>query len=311
MKVEGMTNNSAIKKRGLGRGLGALIVNTERAADTAQLTETGLGIQHLPVEQIAPNPRQPRTYFEEAALEELATSIRTHGIIQPLIVTQSDVLIGTYHLIAGERRWRAARLAGLTTVPALVREASPSQLIEWALIENIQRADLNPLEEAAAYQALIEEYGLTQDEVADRVGKSRPAVGNAVRLLRLPASVQAALTEGQISAGHARAILPLEKPEMIEQICAEIVRRALSVRQTEALVKLMSESAEPVPAPPEPAIAPQIAHLENQFRAKLNTRVNLSRNANGSGRLVIHFYNDDDLEQLYQLIAGEDEGATP
>lgn len=190
----------------------------------------------------------------------------------------------------------------------LVREASPSQLLEWALIENIQRADLNPLEEAAAYQTLMDQFGLTQDEVAERVGKSRPAVGNAVRLLRLPTPLQAALSNGQLSAGHARALLALTNPAVMAQVGADVIDRGLNVRQTEALVKQMITAAEPKSPPiaADSAIDPQVAYMENRFRSVLGTRVNLSRNANGSGRLVVHFYNDNDLEEIYQLIAGDE-----
>jgi ParB family chromosome partitioning protein len=302
--------STPVRKRGLGRGLGALIINTEgyNPADSAGPPMTNRGIQQLSVDQIHPNPHQPRTHFDEATLAELATSIQAHGILQPLIVTENPDQFGSYYLVAGERRWRAARLAGLATVPAIVREASSSQLIEWALIENVQRADLNPLEEATAYQALMDELGLTQEEVADRVGKSRPAVGNTVRLLKLPLMVQEALTTNQITAGHARALLPLEDADSITRACTEVMRRKLNVRQTEALVKQMQA----VPAPPEPAetpIHPHITALENRFRSALGTRVNLTRNANGSGRLVIHFYNDGDLEHLYQVIAGNDEAS--
>lgn len=301
-----MGHNTLGRKRGLGRGLGALIRNTE----SPPFAEGG--VRSLAVEQIRPNPRQPRTRFDETALAELAESIRTHGIIQPLIVTQSTELPGTYFLVAGERRWRAARLAGLAEVPALVREASPSQLVEWALVENIQRADLNPLEEAAAYQTLMDELGLTQDEVADRVGKSRPAVGNTVRLLQLPLRYQEALLAGTISAGHARALLRLkENPPAMEQALATVVRQELNVRQTETLVNTILATAvtRPQHGQPEtpPPLHPQLAHLESRFRNLLGTRVNLTRNANGGGRLVIHFYNEDDLAQLYELIAGSDD----
>lgn len=299
-----MGTGNSIKKRGLGRGLGALIVNTE-VYNPAEMSAAERGLQHLPIEHVLPNPRQPRTHFDEESLAELAASIRTHGVIQPLVVTQNPDGEDRYFLVAGERRWRAARLAGLATVPAIVREASPSQLIEWALVENIQRADLNPLEEAVAYQSLMDEFGLTQDEVADRVGKSRPAIGNTVRLLKLPLSVQEALTANQITAGHARALLGLEKrPETIESAFTKVMHLGLSVRQTEALVKQLL-AADAAPPRTEPQVQPHIAALENQLRIALGTRVNLTRNADGSGRLVIHFYGDDDLEQIYQRIAGD------
>jgi ParB family transcriptional regulator, chromosome partitioning protein len=303
-----MGNGTSAKKRGLGRGLGALIVNTDPAARTDPVgASAAVGIQQIALHQIQPNPRQPRTHFDAETLAELAASIRAHGIIQPLIVTQQPDQPGVYFLVAGERRWRAAQLAELTTVPVLVREASPSQLIEWALIENVQRADLNPLEEAAAYQALIDEFGFTQDEVAKRVGKSRPAVANAIRLLKLPLAVQEALTASVISAGHARAVLALEDSAIIERAVAEVIRRGLNVRQTEELVKQWQAATVAAPPVAETPLHPQIAALENRFRTVLGTRVNLTRNPNGSGRLVIHFFNDEDLEHLYQVIAGHDE----
>lgn len=308
-----MGNVGTSKKRGLGRGLGALLINTEMAAGPRQEAAATIaqnGLQQIAIDHIYPNPRQPRTQFSEDTLAELAASIRVHGIIQPLIVTQNPVHQDHYSLIAGERRWRAAQLAGLTTVPAIVREASSSQLIEWALIENVQRADLNPVEEASAYQALMDEFALTQDEVADRVGKSRSTVANIVRLLRLPLAVQEALIHNRLSAGHARALLALEQPDLIELAAKEVVDKGLNVRQTEVLVKQWlarpGTPAEP-PTPPIAAEEPQITHLENRFRQMLGTRVNLNRNANGTGRLVIHFYNDEDLEQIYRLIARSDE----
>jgi ParB family chromosome partitioning protein len=310
-----MDNNPPPRKRGLGRGLAALIRNTEYEESAQTDTQptaasSKLGIQQIAIERIHPNPHQPRTQFEPALLAELADSVKVHGILQPLIVTESVEQPGHYTLIAGERRWRAAQLADLSTVPALVREASPSQVIEWALIENVQRADLNALEEAAAYQALMDEFGLTQDEVAERVGKSRPAIGNALRLLRLPAWLQEAVISSQISAGHARALLSLQTEDQMQQAFNLVVQQGLSVRQTEALVKKLQSAAEQqaeTTPEPEPALIPQLAHLENRFRAALGTRVNLNRNANGSGRLVIHFYNDEDLTQLYHLITGDND----
>jgi ParB family chromosome partitioning protein len=304
------------RKGGLGRGLGALIVSTEAAPEAAEGTQAaqgappGPGVQTLPLAALAPNPRQPRTRFDEASLAELAASIREHGIIQPLIVTAAPQQPGAYWLVAGERRWRAAQLAGLSAAPVLVREANPQQLVELALIENVQRADLNPLEEAHAYQALLDEFGLTQAELAERVGKSRPAIANAVRLLQLPPAAQAAVVEGTVSAGHARALLALESAAQIEQALAVVVGRELNVRQTEALVRRVLE--EQAAAGGEPARAPaldeqtraQAAHMEERFRRALGTRVSLARNADGSGRLVVHFYNDGDLEALYALIAG-------
>jgi ParB family chromosome partitioning protein len=305
-----MGNTPSTRKRGLGRGLGALIINTENSptsTDPSAVHAPHPGVRQIPLSQIEPNPRQPRTYFDEAALAELAASVQIHGIIQPLIVTQHPEDPARYYLVAGERRWRAARLAGLDRAPALIREASPSQLIEWALIENLQRTDLNPLEEATAYQELIDVFSLTQDEVADRVGKSRPTVANAVRLLRLPQAVQEAISAQKISAGHARTLLPLKEAALIERVCAEVIQKSLNVRQTEALVNQLVATPKQDHPREESPLQPHLADLENHFRSVLGTRVNLSRNANGSGRLVIHFFSEDDLVNLYQLIVRDND----
>jgi ParB family chromosome partitioning protein len=301
------------KRRALGRGLGALITNTEVASTDPLGSEpaTGsAGVRQVPIHAIQPNPRQPRTHFDEEALNDLAASIRAHGLIQPLVLTTNPRRPDLYALIAGERRWRAAQRAGLQSVPAIIREANDQQLVELALIENVQRADLDPLEEAHAYATLLDEFGLTQAEVAERVGKSRSAVANAVRLLHLPQPVQESLAAGQISAGHARSLLALPDANAMIGAMHEVIHRGLNVRQTEALVKrLLDEAARP-PAPVEEVdaqVRAQVAHLEERFRQALGTRVSLARNANGSGRLVIHFYNDGDLDALFQSIAGGDE----
>lgn len=330
--------NQANKRRGLGRGLGALIVDTQttpppaleesRAGTGTDLSGEALpsvevpaadfahqgmseGVRQVPLEHISPNPQQPRTHFDPESLEELASSIRAHGILQPLIVTSNPTRPFYYWLVAGERRWRAARLAELETVPVIVRDASPLQLVEWALVENIQRADLSPLEEAAAYQTLIEAFTLTQAEIGQRVGKSRAAVANTLRLLQLPLEVQHALIDGRLSAGHGRALLALPNADLMRVALEQILSQGLSVRQTEELVKQLAlQVAKPTEEPPKKQPAgddSQLAHMENHFRSILGTRVNLSRNRDGSGRLVVHFYSDEELAQIYQLIAGDDE----
>jgi ParB family chromosome partitioning protein len=279
------------KRTGLGRGLEALI----------PVGEPPPGVQQVPVDAIRPNPMQPRTGLDKAALEELAASIQEHGLIQPLVVTTPAP--GEYQLIAGERRLEAARIAGLAHVPVLVKEATPQQVLELALVENIQRADLNPLEEATAYRQLIDEFGLTQEAVAERVGKSRATVANAVRLLRLPAPVKTALADGRISEGHARALLGLDDEQQQLGILITILRRGLNVRQTEELVRRML-------APPpeeEPEARPSIAlrALEEDMRRALGTKVQLQRNRKGQGRLVIHFYSEEELQTIYDAIVGE------
>lgn len=286
-------------KRGLGKGLSALIP----AAPTELLEATAASIREAPVQVIAPNPLQPRQKQDPDALQELADSIREHGLIQPLIVTAAfpDQVAGVqYQLIAGERRWAAAQLAGLTTVPVIVKEATPQQMLELALVENIQRADLNPLEEATAYQQLIDEFGLTQEEVATRVGKSRVAVTNVVRLLRLPGKVKAALLDGQITEGHARALLAAENSETMILLLDVIVRRGLNVRQTEELVR--RQTAETQPKVKE-ASSPDTLALENSFREALGTKVRLFRSKKG-GKLVIHYYSEEELQAIYDIIVG-------
>ncbi|MFM7174607.1 MAG: ParB/RepB/Spo0J family partition protein [Caldilinea sp.] len=261
-------------------------------------------------DRLTPNPRQPRAQFDSMSLQELADSIRTHGILQPLVVTADPEGGACFWLIAGERRWRAAQLAGVEEVPVIVREVSSQQLLEWALVENVQRADLNPLEEAAAFQSLMVEFGLTQSEVAERVGKSRPAVANTLRLLGLPAPLQQAVVDGQISAGHARALLGLPDSAAMVELFFQVIERDLTVRQTEALVRRF---AAPPPAQAAPvelpgALQSYFQQMENRFRSALATKVTLSRNPDGAGRLVVHFYSDEDLESLYRLIAGEENG---
>jgi ParB family chromosome partitioning protein len=287
----------APRKSGLGRGLEALIpaVGEDGAAGAAQ------GVIEAPLASISPNPHQPRAPIRDQNLVELAASIEEHGVIQPLVVNRVP---DGYQLIAGERRWRAARLAGLTTVPVVVKDVAPSEMLELALVENLQRADLNALEEAMAYRQLTEEFGLTQEQVARRVGKSRVAVANTLRLLKAARSVQEALLEGRISEGHARALLGLEQAEAQEAALKVILKRGLNVRQTEELVRrllgLHREEQRPARE-----ISPQTRALETRFREALGTKVNLTRKGAG-GRIVIHFYSEEELDALYERIIGRD-----
>ncbi|MGA9349303.1 MAG: ParB/RepB/Spo0J family partition protein [Anaerolineae bacterium] len=276
------------KKRGLGKGLGALI----------PVSETGP--TEVPIDAIVPNPMQPRQGLDLEALEELAASIREHGLIQPLIVSQvSDVEAQRYQLIAGERRLEAAKLADLTKVPVIIREATPQEMLELALVENIQRADLNPLEQATAYRHLMDDFGLTQEQVAERVGKSRVAVANSVRLLRLPDEVKGSLAQGQITEGHARAMLALDEPDGQRNVWKAVLGRGLNVRQTEEMVRRLT--AGPRPKRLEQPPSSETKALEDRFRAALGTKVQLFRSKRG-GRLVIHFYSEEDLQALYELM---------
>jgi ParB family chromosome partitioning protein len=279
------------RRRGLGKGLEAIIPVTEEPAS---------GVTRVPVSAISRNPMQPREHFDPEALGELAVSIKEHGLIQPLIVTQ--VGPDRFQLITGERRWQAAKLAGLTSVDVIVKEATPQQQLELALVENVQRADLNPLEEAAAYRQLVDEFGLTQEQVAERVGKSRVAVTNTLRLLRLPAKIQQVLANGTIREGHARALLALPSAEAQIAALATVVSKDLSVRQTEELVRrLLSEPPKEEPAKPVDA---ETEALERQFRNTLGTKVRLYRSSKGKGRMIIHFYSEEELQAIYDVIIG-------
>lgn len=279
------------QRRGLGKGLEALIPLAERPAS---------GVMQVAVSAISPNPLQPRTRLNPEALAELAASIAEHGLIQPLIVTQHGP--DRYQLIAGERRWQAARMIGMATVPVIVKEATPQQALELALVENIQRADLNPLEEASAFRQLVDEFGLTQEQVAERVGKSRVSVTNTLRLLRLPDEIQQALADGTIHEGHARALLALPSAEAQVAALKVVVTRALNVRQTEELIRRLM--AKPPPENPRSALSPETESLEDDFRQTLGTKVNLYRSRKGQGRLVIHFFSEEELQAIYDVIVG-------
>lgn len=288
------------QKIGLGRGLDALIP-TSSGTDT----QTPSGVIEVAVDEIRPNPRQPRLVrnLEALKLDELADSIREHGVIQPLIVTRTQGPGAPYTLIAGERRWRAAKQAGLSRVPVLIKEATPQEMLELALIENIQRSDLSPLEEAAAYQQLINEFGLTQEMVATRVGKSRVAITNTIRLLKLPGQIQAALMQGEISEGHARVLLALSTAVDQLAVLEEIKSRGLNVRQTEELVRRMT-SAQPAPATKRRSKAwPEARTYEKRLRDVLGTKVSLQRSRKG-GRIVIEFYSEEEFNALFDRLTG-------
>lgn len=284
------------KRTGLGRGLEALIPTDQDGTDSPT-------IRQVPVEDITPNPRQPRTLMDNEALIELSASIKEHGLIQPLIVTGSSP---AYTLIAGERRWRAAQLAGFTVVPVIVKDTTPQEMLELAIIENIQRADLNALEEALAYRQLMDEFGLTQEEVSDRVGKGRSTVANFVRLLNLPPEAQQAVLDGTISGAHAREILRLPTPEMQINATNRVVNLQLSRRQTKILVDNLL--AEKKPSPKErKTLSPELLALQEEFEHSLGTRVNIVAGDKG-GRVVIHYYNDEDLQSIYDNIVSETAG---
>jgi ParB family chromosome partitioning protein len=273
---------------GLGRGLEALIPPPEGAD----------GGRQLPLDRIVANPHQPRARFEEDELGDLADSIAAHGVLQPVVVR--GLPNGDYQLIAGERRVRAARLAGLTQIPAVVREPTEEEMVELALIENLQRTDLNPLEEAIGFRLLIDRFGMAHEAVATRVGRSRAAVTNALRLLDLAPETQEALLEGQISEGHARALAGLTVPELQVAALAIVLERQLSVRQTEELVRRRRRQARPdVP----PAREEDLTELENRLRGRLATKVAITRTRRG-GRISIEFGSDEELDRLMAWLLG-------
>jgi ParB family transcriptional regulator, chromosome partitioning protein len=276
----------------LGRGLSSLIPQRPTPA-------TGSAVVDVPLAKVTPNPYQPRHRMDDAGLEELAASIREHGVLQPVLVTETS---DGYQLIAGERRVRASRLAGLERVPALVKQLADLDQLEVALVENVQRADLDPIDEALAYRQLIHEFGLTQEQVATRVGKARATVANTLRLLDLHTDVQAAIGEGRITEGHGRALggLPLEgQPQVLRTVIAQ----GLSVRQTEELVRRLREPKPAAAAPAPRRLDPDLERVEEDLRQQLGTKVSLSRSRKG-GRIVIEYYSDEELGRLYERLTG-------
>ena len=255
------------------------------------------------ISEVEPNRSQPRKYFDDEKLEELSESIKTYGILQPILVQKKD---GYYEIIAGERRWRAALKAGLKEIPVIIREYSDKEILELSLIENIQREDLNPIEEAEGYKRLMDEFGMSQEEMAKRVSKSRSAVANSLRLLKLDAEVRKMLVDGQLSMGHARALLPLEIAEEQRTVAQKVAERRLSVRETEKLVRdILKTGAEPDPEEVRPAqlqedpsIAVIYKQIEERLQQTLHTKVQIQRKRNGHGKLLIDFYNSDDLEKI-------------
>jgi ParB family chromosome partitioning protein len=300
-------------KPALGRGLGALLGGSPASGNPAATPlqaaapviaaepDSRERVERIPLDRIRSSPLQPRKTFAEEALRELANSIIEKGVVQPLIVRSRG---GYYELIAGERRWRASQLAGLKDVPVIVREADDRAVLELALIENLQRENLNPIEEARGYSQLIEQFNLKQEEAAAKVGRSRAVVANALRLLKLIPSIQDAISNGQLSVGHAKVILGLETEKQQKSAAERILKEGLSVRQTEALVtRLNSEAAQPKqPGAAKPAVHDaNLADIENKLREKFGGKVRLKYN-HGKGSLEIAFFNDDDLERILQIL---------
>ena len=279
------------KKNGLGKGLDALFLDNA-------IDESGGSVSRLPINDIEPNRDQPRKIFDEEALGELAKSIADHGVIQPLLVR--PMTDGSYQLIAGERRWRASRMAGLTEVPVVIREMSDSEAMELALVENLQREDLNPIEEARGFQLLMETYALTQEQAASRVGKSRPAVANAMRLLLLPDDVLQMVETGVLSAGHARALLGLEQSDDMVALAKQIVEKGLSVRETERLVKTATQDK---PKREKRVKKRDVFYDEAElaFSDALGRKAKVFLSSGGKGTVEIEFFGKEDLGKLLQL----------
>ena len=298
-------------KRGLGRGLSNLIPTDDTTEDvttkTSKQTKTGTVTkteivkkveQTLNINRIEPNKNQPRKEFNEDALQELADSIKQFGVIEPLVVVKRK---GYYELIAGERRWRAARLAGLKEVPVVIKDYDDQQIVEIALIENIQREDLNPIEEAHAYERLIQEFNLTQDEVAERVSKSRTTVTNALRLLKLTEKVQQMLIDEMITAGHARAILAVSDMEKQESLAMRVFDEKLSVRETEKLVKAVLAPPKEKKSHSYSAEDAAYENLEEKMKSIMGTKVLIHRKKNDKGKIEIEYYSRDELERIIDL----------
>ncbi len=279
---------------GLGRGLNALLGDPD-------LPEQNEGSVSLPISQVEPGLNQPRKRFDEDALADLAESIRVHGIIQPLTVRR--LATGYYQIIAGERRWRAAKAAGRAEVPAVIIEADDRKVMELGLIENLQREDLNPAEEARGYRTLMEDYGLTQEQVARQMGKSRPAITNTLRLLSLPEEVMKLVEEDALSAGHARAILGAPTAALQKEAAARVVKEGLSVRQTEALVKALQKEKKEKPKPQGPDLSLYLGELEKDLAGRLGRKVKIAHKGK-KGRIELEYYNEQDLEVLLALLQG-------
>ena len=285
MTLKADRNSSA-----LGRGLASLI---------PQRTTAGAAVVDVPLARVSPNPYQPRRHMDDERLEELAASIREHGVLQPVLVTET---LDGYQLVAGERRVRAARLAGLERIPALVRQLADRDQLEVALVENVQRSDLDPIDQATAYRQLIDEFGLTQEAVAERVGKSRVSIANTLRLLDLHADVQSAIADGRLTEGHGRALGGLP-PDGQAHVLGTVIGQGLSVRQTEELVRRLREPRQVHEARPARRLDPDLERVEEHLRQQLGTKVSLSRSRKG-GRIVIEYYSDEELSRLYERLIG-------
>ena len=286
------------KSKGLGKGLGSLLGDMANIEKQHEGPAEGSEEQVVKIRLVEPNRNQPRKEFEETELQELADSILRYGVIQPLLVREKD---GHYEIIAGERRWRAAKIAGLKEVPVIIRDYTEQEAAEVALIENIQRKDLNPIEEAQAYQKLLEDYGMTQEMLSETLSKSRTVITNALRLLKLPEPVRDMVAGGELSTGHAKVLLGLENEEDIKKAADQIREKALSVRETEALVRSVTEK-KPRKEKKELKNKTAYTELENNLKEKLGTKVSIRRRSDNAGRIEIDFYSLEDIERILEHI---------
>lgn len=283
-------------KRGLGKGLSALITDDLEQ----EISENKKGVMKLKIKDVGPNKDQPRKKFDEDLLQELADSIKQYGVIQPLIVIKKDSF---YEIVAGERRWRAAKLAGLKEVPAILKGYTPREILEVSLIENIQRENLNPIEEAIAFKRLINDFKLKQDDVAEKVSKSRSAIANSMRLLNLDERVQNMIVDEMVSSGHARALLALKDGEEQYQLANQIFDENLNVRETEKLIKsILNPKVEKKKISDEDELTPIYKEVEDQFKEIFGTKVNIHRKSKKKGKIEIEYYSGEDLERLIELI---------
>jgi len=299
-----MSNAPENPRKALGKGLSSLLPSrpvAQPVAPTAPTVAPDGPINKLPIHAIEPNPLQPRSVFDAARLAELSQSIRANGVIQPLIVRKVG---DQFHLVAGERRWRAAKLAGLAEVPVVVQELSDNRVLEVALIENIQREDLNPIEVATAFEKLAGELGLSHEEIGQRTGKDRSTITNMLRLLRLPGDIQIMLAEKRLSMGHAKAILALPDEDLQREVAEKAASQGLSVRQVEQMVQKMTQSREPKKGA-EAEVDPNVKAAIRELEDALGTKVRIIERAPGKGRIEIDYYSTDDLDRIYSVIVGE------
>ena len=286
------------KQSGLGKGMGAILGDGNSPLKNTIVNRAG--VPEIDIEKITPNPDQPRKTFDEIALQDLANSIKEHGVIQP--ITIREVGVDSYQIISGERRFRASQLAGKTKIPAYIRKADDQQLLVMGLVENLQREDLDPIEIAQSYQRLIEEGNLTQEELGEKVGKNHATIANSLRLLKLPPEIQTGLINGDISEGHAKALLSLTDENLQKEIYSEIIDKGLSVRATEELVKRKKEASKHGSKKGKPSKSTEQTAIQSKIESKLNTKVSLQVSSKGNGKITIPFKNSDELNVIVALL---------